>query len=127
MFLHDEEEEIIQITSKGAREIGLMIVKSMLKELDLTKLRLLSIRSLVKKIDQDNADQILMFAAQALGPTIEPMTRELIKLNDGFLEPMRKGLVEKKIKTWQDAVALFEKENRVASQENLALNTQEDQ
>ena len=107
--MFEEENEVIQFTSKGAREIGLMFIKDVIKELELTKRRFLSLKALVARLDQEEADRILLFATkEGINPIISPIRQTLLSLNDGFLEPLREALIQKKIKTWQEAVALFE-------------------
>lgn len=112
--MFEEDNQVIKITSKGASGIGLMMIKETIKELESTKRCFLSLKSLVSRLDQDDADRILLFASkEGIAPTIGPINEALISLNDEFLEPLREALVQKKIKTWRDAVAIFEDDNGI--------------
>jgi hypothetical protein len=105
----DEENLEIKITSKGARNMGLMMIKNTLKELELCKRRLLSIRSMVSKLESDEADRILLFVTKhGLSPLIASFDKHLVELNDAFLEHLRKGLIQKKINSLSDVFAWFE-------------------
>jgi len=104
-----EENLEIKITSKGLQYFGKLALKNTAKELDLTKQRFNSLAGLLRGLDPAEADSILLYVNQrGIGTVLEAVQAALIELNDNFLEVLREGLIQKRIRTLQDFLDHYE-------------------